>query len=94
MKIDDSTNKLPPVTVPAGKPSTTGEAAPVKPAKADKVSLSGTAKAASAGKEAPIDAAKVERIRDEIARGEFRIDADRIAGDMIAGARELIAQKR
>lgn len=93
MKIDDSTNKLPPVTVPAGKPATTGPTAPVRPAKADKVSLSGTAKAASA-KEAPIDVAKVERIRDEIARGEFRIDADRIAGDMLAGARELMAQKR
>ncbi len=97
MKIDDSAssaNKLPPVTVPAGKPATTGETVPVKDAKADKVSLSGTAKAATAGKEVPIDAAKVERIRGEIARGEFRIDADRIAGDMIAGARELIAQKR
>ena len=97
MKIDDSASsahKLPPVTVPAGKPASTSEAAPVKPAKADKVSLSGTAKAAAASKEAPIDAAKVERVRDKIARGEFRIDADRIAGDMIAGARELIAQKR
>ena len=93
MKIDDSTNKLPPVAVPAGKPATTEQAAPVKQAKADKVSLSGTAKAASA-KEAPVDIAKVERIRDEIARGEFRIDTDRIAGDMIAGARELISQKR
>ncbi len=94
MKIEDSTNKLPPVTIPAGKPATTGEAAPVKQAKADKVSLSGTAQAASASKEAPIDAAKVERVRGEIARGEFRVDADRIAGDMIAGARELMAQKR
>lgn len=93
MKIDDSTNKLPPVLVPTGKSATTEQAAPVKHAKADKVSLSGTAKATST-KEAPIDAAKVERIRDEITRGEFRIDADRIAGDMIAGARELIAQKR
>ncbi len=93
MKIDDSTNKLPPVTVPAGKAATAGEAAPVRHAKADKVSLSGTAKAASA-KDAPIDVAKVERIRDEIARGEFQIDPDRIAGDMIAGARELMAQKR
>ena len=35
MKIDDSTSKLPPVTVPAGRPSTTGEAAPVKQAKAE-----------------------------------------------------------
>ncbi len=94
MKIDDSTNKLPPVAVPTGKPSSAGEAAPVKQAKADKVSLSGTVKAATDSKEAPIDAAKVERIRDAIARGEFRIDADRIAGDMMAGARELLSQQR
>lgn len=96
MKIDDasnSANKLPPITAPAGRPATAGQAEAVKPAKADKVSLSGTAKAASA-KEAPIDVAKVERVRGEIARGEFRIDAERIAGDMIAGARELIAHKR
>ncbi|MEO0318324.1 MAG: Anti-sigma-28 factor, FlgM [Pseudomonadota bacterium] len=93
MKIDDSNNKLPPVTVPAGKAAKTGQTATLKHAESDKVSLSGTAKAASA-RDAPIDVAKVERVRDEIARGAFQIDPDRIAGDMIAGARELMAQKR
>ncbi len=96
MKIDDSahsTSKLAPLTVPAGRPAVTGQTAPVKESKTDKVSLSGTAQTASA-KDAPIDVAKVERIRDEIARGEFRVDADRIAGDMLAGARELLAQRR
>ncbi len=96
MKIDDTASnasKLPPLTVPAGRPAVTGQASPVKESKTDKVSLSGTAKSASA-KEAPIDAAKVDRIRGEIARGEFHIDTDRIAGDMLAGAREMMAHKR
>ncbi len=97
MKIDDSasnTNKLLPLQTAAGKPAAAAAPAePVRPVKADKVSLSGTAKVAST-RDAPIDVAKVERVRDEIARGAFRIDADRIAGDMLAGARELLAHKR
>ncbi len=95
MKIDDAShaNKLLPVQVPAGKPAAAGPAEPVRPVRADKVSLSGTVQVATP-KEAPIDVAKVERVRDEIARGTFRIDAERIAADMMAGARELMARAR
>lgn len=92
MKIDDTSNKLPPIAVPAGKPATTEAPPPAHAATSEKVSLSGTAKATST-RDAPIDAAKVEKIRIQIERGEFRIDADRIASDMITASRELLAQK-
>ncbi len=95
MKIDDSTGKLPLPPVTTGRPGQAQEASATRHEKTDKVSLSGAARAAvEAGRQPPIDTAKVERVRGEIANGSFRIDADRIAGDMLAGMQELIAQRR
>ncbi len=93
MKIDDTSNKLPPIAVPTGKPATAEATTAAGAVRSDKVSLSGTAKVAST-RDAPIDAAKVERIRADIERGEFRIDTDRIAGDILSSTRELMAPQR
>ena len=70
MKIDDTASnasKLPPLTVPAGRPAVTGQASPVKESKTDKVSLSGTLQSLSASADAPVDTAKVEKVRAAIA---------------------------
>ncbi len=95
MKIDDAGSKLP--SLPALNPSgqragvgRTGEAA-VSGAP-DKVSLSGTLQALAASSEAPIDAAKVEKIRAAIADGSFGADTGAIADGLIASARELAAR--
>ncbi len=95
MKIDDSTNKLPLPPVTTGRPAQASEASATRSERTDKVSLSGATKAAiEAGRQPPIDTAKVERIREAIAQGEFRIDPERIANDMLAGTQDLLAQRR
>ena len=95
MKIDDSGSKLPtlPATNPAGTRATvgrTGDSAVAGPK--DKVSLSGTLQALSASSQAPIDLAKVEKIRAAIADGSFQADAGQIADGLFASTRELAAR--
>ncbi len=93
MKIDDSTGKLPPLAPAGGRTSVAGSEASAPARKADKVSLSGPAKALSAADQPPIDSAKVDQVRAAIASGEFKVDADRIADGVIASNRELLQRK-
>ncbi len=90
MKIDDSTGKLPPLPGPAGRNTVArAEGQTVEPA-SDKVSLSGSGKVLAGAAEAPIDLAKVEKVRAAIAEGNFTVDAERIADNVIASNRELL----
>ncbi len=95
MKIDDAGSKLPslPAVTPSGTRATVGRTADsVAAGPQDKVSLSGTLQALSASSQAPIDLAKVEKIRAAIADGSFLADAGQIADGLIASTRELAAR--
>ena len=54
--------------------------------------MSAASDAALPSSEAPIDAAKVEKIRAAIADGSFGVDTGAIADGLIASARELAAR--
>ncbi len=95
MKIDDAGGKLPslPALNQAGTRAAVGRTGDVPVSgPQDKVSLSGTLQALAASSEAPIDAAKVEKIRAAIADGSFGVDTGAIADGLIASARELAAR--
>lgn len=89
MKIDTLNS---PGTVAAGgarvKPKPAAEAAG-QTAASDEVTLSNTANVASSAGE-PVNAAKVQEIRQAIADGRFQINAGAIADRLIESARELI----
>ncbi len=77
----------------AGESGKSG-AAPGAGAQADKVSLSGQAHRLSeltriAAASPDIDSGRVEALRDAIARGEYKIDADELAGSMLTADRLL-----
>ncbi len=96
MKIDDAGSKLPPLpaATPAGTRAAvgrTGDSAAAGPK--DKVSLSDTLQALSASSQAPIDLAKVEKIRAAIVDGSFLADAGQTADGLIASTRELAARR-
>ncbi|HEX4843687.1 MAG TPA: flagellar biosynthesis anti-sigma factor FlgM [Limnobacter sp.] len=42
---------------------------------------------------APMDAAKIENIRQAIAKGEFKVNAEAVADGVIADAKALLGQK-
>lgn len=90
MKIDDSTGKLPLPPTASGRASIARAEAQVPGKPADKVSLSGSGKALANPAEPPIDVAKVAQVRAAIADGSFRVDADRIADNVISASRELL----
>ena len=93
MTIADSNSKLPPLPPAAGRTTVARTETAAQPRKSDKVSLSGSAQALSAPDQAPIDTAKVEQVRDAIASGSFKVDADKIADGVIASNRELLQRR-
>ncbi len=77
----------------SGEAAKSGSAAPAS-AQADKVSLSGQAHRLSqltriAAASPDIDSKRVDALRDAIARGEYKIDADELAGSMLTADRLL-----
>jgi len=89
MKIDTLNS---PSTVATGgtrvKPKSPPETAG-KTAASEEVTLSNTANVASSAGE-PVNAAKVQEIRQAIAEGRFQINAGAIADRLIESARELL----
>lgn len=87
MKIDTSTFKSPPL-----RPNNT----PPKPAEnsaraAEAVSLS----APTQGSEKPpVNATKIQEIKDAIAQGRFKINPESIADGLIETARDLVNSQR
>ncbi len=95
MKFDDASGKLPNlpnVNSSAGRTAISKTDDSASAGKTEKVSLSGTVQSLSAPADAPIDMAKVEKIRAAIADGSFRADAGQIADGLIASTRELAAR--
>ncbi len=97
MKIDDASGKLPnlPTAVSSGSRAVVGKTPEsASSGKTDKVSLSGTLQSLSASGNAPVDTAKVDKVRAAIADGSFHADAERIADGLIAANRELLARDK
>ena len=95
MKINESTGKLPPAAQISERSATAEIGGAATPARAlgEKVSLSGPARVLlHGGSEAPIDAGKVNQIRQQIADGSYRIDAARIADSLISTTRALFSR--
>lgn len=75
-----------PRTGSAAKPQTAATAQ-------DSVAIGAAARLAS-GSEAPLDAARVQQIRQAIAEGRFQINPEAIADRLIESARELVDGQR
>ncbi len=92
MKIDDSHGKLPQLPPTAGRAtvSKTEDSAPAR--RTDKVSLSAPGKTLGTSDAPPIDMAKVDRVRAEIAEGRFHIDTQGIADSVTQSIRELMGR--
>jgi negative regulator of flagellin synthesis FlgM len=81
-------NSLPPISSSPDVPAIAARKpeAPKKDAVADADSLDLTPSARALGEsaaEAPVDVHRVEKLRQAIADGSYRIDADRIAGKLL-----------
>lgn len=65
----------------------TGEGTATTVARDDQISLTGSAQALRASEgdneTAPVDQARIERLREQIAAGSYRIDVERIAGKLL-----------
>lgn len=92
VKIDNSyktsipAGAAPPSRKPAASPAPNGSA---------EVRLSSTAaQLAGADSSPPVDAGRIAEIKQAIAEGRFKINADAIADSLIATARELVDSRR
>ena len=89
MKIDSS---LKPSPSPLGNRQTAK--APATPAPETEFSLSALAGSLQAREQMPVNAARVQEIKDAIAQGKFRINPEAIAGSLIETARDLLNSQR
>lgn len=95
MKIEDSGKAFRPTQLQAGRPP--AETTKKTPASGGSEEVRLSALAATMGKAenaiartSDIDHKRVEEIRQAIADGHFRIDADRIADGLISSVREML----
>ncbi|MCA1937778.1 MAG: flagellar biosynthesis anti-sigma factor FlgM [Dechloromonas sp.] len=90
MKIDTSTFKTPPL-----RTANTPPKAPENSARASEaVSLSQTAAPLMSGERPPVNAGKIQEIKDAIAQGRFQINPEAIADGLIETARDLVNSQR
>ena len=82
-------NGLPPISTTADLPAVIGRKAGAAKSEAgvadtDRLDLTASARVlGDSGTDAPIDSARVDKLRQAIADGSYRIDADRIAGRLL-----------
>jgi len=81
---------LPPISttadlsVASGRKAETAKKEPTAAADTDSVQLTAPARVLGEGSaDAPVDVHRVERLRQSIADGSYRVDADRIAGALL-----------
>lgn len=90
MKIDNSTFKAPPLRA---------NAAPQKPAEntsraTESVNLSATASIAQTVEKPPVNATRIQEIKEAISQGRFKINPEAIADGLIQTARDLVNSQR
>lgn len=96
MKIDDASSALPtpPAATSAGARVPPGQSGNDTLARAaDRVSLSDMLRSLASPTNAPMDAAKIDRLRAAIADGSFQINAGRIADGVITVSRDLLGSR-
>lgn len=92
MKIDGLNSTAPLASNGKAKP-TAGSRPQASATPQDSVAI-GQAASLAAGGEAPVDAAKVQQIRQAISEGRFQINPGAIADRLIESAKELIQAQR
>jgi negative regulator of flagellin synthesis FlgM len=94
MKIGPLENKSTLPTAGADRKVVAGTAGASKPEPSAKVELSEAASALANGvADGTFDASKVERIARAIREGQYQINPEAIADQLLANARELLARK-
>lgn len=93
MKIDGSLKpgSLPPQPSPAAQAAR--QANTPAPA-SDAVSLSALSGSLQANERPPVNAARIQEIKEAIAQGKFKINPEAIAERLIDTARELVSNQR
>lgn len=89
MKIDANFKTLTPA--PAGN---TPKAANISARSSDAVSLSQAAGALQGNTKPPVDATRIQEIKDAITQGRFTINPEAIAEGLIETARDLVNSQR
>lgn len=90
MKIDTSTFKTPPL-----RTANTPQKSPENTARASEaVSLTQMAAPLANGEKPPVNAGKIQEIKDAIAQGRFQINPEAIADGLIETARDLVNSQR
>ena len=90
MKIDTSTFKTPPL-----RTANTPQKTPENTARASEaVSISQTAAPLMSSEKPPVNAGKIQEIKDAIAQGRFQINPEAIADGLIETARDLVNSQR
>jgi negative regulator of flagellin synthesis FlgM len=64
------------------------------PSSAETVSLSSLASTLQGSEKPPVNAARLQEIKDAIAQGRFKINPEAIAGRLIETARDLVNTQR
>lgn len=90
MKIDSS---FKPTSAPLAARQTPKSPAE-SPSAAETVSLSSLASTMQGSEKPPVNAARLQEIKDAIAQGRFKINPEAIAGRLIDTARDLINTQR
>lgn len=90
MKIDSTFNpaKVPTTSRPATRPAK--DASPVT----ESVSLSQLAGTLQGAEKPPVNAARIQEIKEAIAQGRFKVNPEAIADGLIQSARDLLDSQR
>lgn len=99
MKVEGTPRAAPPVSASTSRPSARPQPSATDTSGKDNVSISEKSSQLqaleSSMKEAPeVDSSKIEAIRQALSDGSFSISSGRVADNMIASAREIIAQQK
>jgi negative regulator of flagellin synthesis FlgM len=92
MKIDNTPFK--PTTASVSQrpqPKATPESSATQ---AEAVSLSPLAGSLQTGDKPPVNSARIQEIKEAIAQGRFKINADAIAGRLVETARDMVSRQR
>jgi negative regulator of flagellin synthesis FlgM len=90
MKIDSTFKPTAPQVSPRAQP----KPQPDSTVASEAVSLSPLAGTLQAGEKPPVNAARIQEIKDAIAQGKFKINPDAIAGRLLETARDMINTQR